>query len=196
MNVKNFAAGTLLVAGLAAMPVSSMAATAQSCVPGKATPESYTWDFKAEASKLLDQIRMDAVKAQGRADVIKTYNLEPISWQSHADELTAIKREINDMGRKLCRLEQIRRVLAPWQQQTIDRIAPQVRLMANSATDAISFLNSNEGNFWEPIYQKYTSNIAQDSGRISRSVTNFEEYAKAHSEEMHLQKSLGVKVGA
>jgi hypothetical protein len=182
---------------MASLLVSSMAATGQSCVPGKATPESYTWDFKAEASRLLDLIRADAIQAQDHADKIANYNMESeISWQLQGTEWTAIKREIDDMGGKLCRLEQIRRVVAPWQQQAIDRVAPQVRFMADSATDAIHFLDSNEGNFWEPVYQKYASNIARDSGRIARSVQNFEEYAKAHSEEMHLGKTLGVKAGA
>lgn len=41
MNFKHLAVGTLLVAGMASLLVSSMAATGQSCVPGKATPESY-----------------------------------------------------------------------------------------------------------------------------------------------------------
>ncbi len=100
------------------------------------------------------------------------------------------------MGRRLCRLEQIRRVVAPWQQQAIDRVAPQVRLMADSATDAINFLDANQGHFWEPVFERYSSNIFQDSGRIARSVTNFEEYAKAHSEEIDLQRSLGVRAGA
>ena len=196
MNFKHLAVGSLLVAGIAVLPVSSMAATAHSCVPGRVTPQSYTWDFKAEASRLLDQIRVDAVKAHGQADLIKSFNLEPISWQSHSEQWSAIKREVNDMGGKLCRLEQIRRVLAPWQRQAIDRVAPQVRLMADSATDAIYFLNANEGHFWEPVYRKYTSNVDQDSGRILRSVSNFEEYAKTRGEEMNLQKSLRVKAGA
>ncbi len=100
------------------------------------------------------------------------------------------------MSGKLCRLEQIRRVVAPWQQQTIDRVAPQVTLMANSTTDAMNFLASNENNFWEPVYQKYTSNISQDSGWIARSVKNYEKYAKARREEMNFQKSLGGKAGA
>jgi hypothetical protein len=197
MKFKHLAVGTLLAAGMAVLPVSSMAATSQSCAPGKVTSESYTWDFKAEASKLLDGIQADAVQARNRAETIETLNMKPeISWKVHAEQLTAIKREINDMGRKMCRLEQIRRVVAPWQQQAIDRIAPRVTLMANSAQDAIDFLNANQSNFWEPVYQRYTSNMIQDSARIARSVKNFDEYAKARGEEMHLQKSLGVKAGA
>ncbi len=81
MNFKNFTLGTLLVAGMAALPVGLTAATAQSCVPGKVTPESYRWDFKAEASGLLNQIRADALQAQGHADKIARFNDESnITW--------------------------------------------------------------------------------------------------------------------
>ena len=197
MKVRNLVASAMVVAGMVSVPVTSMAATVGSCVPGKATPESYTWDFKAEASRLLDQVRVDAMKARSRADKLEQFDMEPtISWHSHARQLTVIKQEVNDMGRKLCRLEQIRRVVAPWQQQTIDRIAPQIKLMADSAEDAIVFLNRNESSFWEPVNQKYAANIAQDSGRIVRSVTDFEKYVKAHNEETHLQQTLGLKAGA
>ena len=123
MNFKNIAVGTLLVAGLTTLPVSALAMS-HSCVAGKAATESYTRNFKAEASRLLDQVRADAVKAQDQAELIKSFNLEPISWQSHAAEWSAIKGEISDMGGKLCRLEQIRRMVAPWQQQAIDRDCP------------------------------------------------------------------------
>jgi hypothetical protein len=196
MNFRHLSVGGCLVAALVFLPASSMAAIRQSCAPGKPTAASYTWDFKAEASRILESIRLDAAKAHRQAALIKSYDPLSISWQSHAETLTAIKGAVNDMGRKLCRLEQIRRVVAPWQQQAIDRIAPQITLMANSTEDAINFLNANEGNFWEPAYVRYTDNIAQDSGRVSKSVTNFEEYAKARREETNLEKTLGVKAGA
>ena len=89
MKFKHLAVGPLLVAGMAVLPVGSMAATSQSCAPGKVTSESYTWDFKAEASKLLDGIRADAVQTRNRAETIATFNMKPaISWQTHAAQLT------------------------------------------------------------------------------------------------------------
>ena len=60
-----------------------------------------------------------------------------VTWDAHADELEYLKSEINDIGAKLCRLQTIRRVVAPWQQNVIDQIATDTQLMADNAQDAI-----------------------------------------------------------
>jgi hypothetical protein len=197
MNLKHCATTFLVFAGMAALPATSLAAESHACAPGKPTPQSYTWDFRGEASRLLNDIQVDAAKAQQHASKLDVFAADPlISWQTHAGQLASIRREVNDMGRKLCRLEVIRRVVAPWQQEAIDRTAPSVRLMADNAEDALVFLNNNQGNFWQPDYQKYVANLDQESGQVSHSVKTFEEYAKVHSEDLHLRKELGTKAGS
>ena len=177
----NTAGLAALIAGIAAFPVSSEAAP-QTCSTGKPTPASYTWNFQAEASRLLNGIEVDAAKAQHRADRLQQSSLnEDLAWQFHATRLAALKREVNDMGRRLCRLEQIRRVAAPWQQKAIDDAASSVRLMADNVQDAINFLEEHQDNFWEPAYRHNVSNVFHESGQLFESVRNLEQGAKVSS---------------
>lgn len=81
------------------------------------------------------------------------------------------------MGQKLCRLEQIRRVTAPWQQKAIDDAAVSVRLMTDNIQDAIDFLNEYQSNFWEPDYRHNVNNVLHESGQLSQSLRTFEQYA-------------------
>jgi hypothetical protein len=168
-----------LIAGMVALPPASQAAP-QTCPAGKVTPASYTWNFQAEASRLLNRIQADARRAQYRADKLANSSLNgAVPWQVNATQLTGLKHEVNDMGRRLCRLEQIRRVAAPWQQKAIDDAASSVRLMADNVQDAINFLEKYQDNFWEPAYRHNVSNVFHESAQLSQSVKNLEQAANA-----------------
>ncbi len=171
-----------LVAGMVALPLAAQAAP-QSCAAGKPTPASYTWNFHAEAGRLLNAIQVDAAKAYDRAARIDQYDLNSgMDWHFHANQLAALKSTVDDMGQKLCRLEQIRRVAAPWQQKAIDDAAASVKLMADNVEDAINFYNEYQNYFWEPDYRHNVDNVLHESGQLSRSVKTLEQYAKVHGE--------------
>ncbi len=43
-----------------------------------------------------------------------------------------------------------------------------------------------------PAYREYVGNLYQESGRLSHSVKTFEEFAKVHREDVHLEHNLGI----
>jgi hypothetical protein len=179
-----------LAAGMAAFPAVSMAATG-ACTPGEPTAASHTWNFHAEATRLLNGIQQDAVRAKNHADKLETFTMEPgIDWQVHVYELSSLKHEVDDMGAKLCRLETIRRVSAPWQQKAIQRVAPQVRYMADNVTDALNFAGSRESSFWLASYRHNVSNLYRESSQLAKSVKNYEKYASARTQVARLGNEL------
>jgi hypothetical protein len=192
MNYKLFAP-VVLLAGTVLAPVAFPAPTSESCTPGKPGPASYTWNFRQEASRLLNRIQIDSEKASTQADRLVTDASEnDLSWQAHADKLASIRRDVNDMGRKICRLEQIRRMEAPWQQKALDRSYPLVRLMADNTTDALNYLRANEKDLWRPVYRKYAENLYNESAQLSQSLKAFDEYAQARTEDAQLAHNLGL----
>ncbi|HZT33129.1 MAG TPA: hypothetical protein VFA33_24795 [Bryobacteraceae bacterium] len=196
MRLSHFLTTGILAGAMAALPVISLAGTSGACTSAAPTAESSHWNFQQEASQLLDDIQMDASHAANRADELQSlYQSPTVDWLSHATQLNNVRDEVNDMGNKLCRLETIRRVLPPWQQKAVDDAAPLVRLMADNAQDAITFLNGHQEELWEPVYDKYINNLSTESRQLSRSMRNFEEYAKVHHEDRNLGKSLGMTAG-
>ena len=108
MRLGNLGAAVVFATGMIAAP--AWAVSPSTCTPGKPTAESYTWNFKKEASGLLDQVKTDGMSIQRHAANLESYNgTNEIDWQLHADQLTATKAAVNDMGQKLCRLDLIRR---------------------------------------------------------------------------------------
>jgi hypothetical protein len=196
MRQNLFRSGSYLLAAALAVPTAMLAKTANSCTAGTPTAASYTWDFSKEANNLLDQVRIDAAKIHARADDLQILTNSPdVSWQSHASDLTRIRTAVNDMGAKLCRLETIRRVVQPWQQKEIDRVAVATKLMADNVEDAILFLNSHHQELWSPTYVRYAANIQSESVDLSHTLASFEEYAQARHEVRDLSKTLGVRSG-
>lgn len=182
---------------MAAYAVPAVAAVAHKCVPGKPTAASYTWNFKAEANNIFREVQNDTQRALYHAEKLKSFAPEGgPTWQVHAEQLQDLRNNINDMGAKLCRLETIRRVVAPWQQQEIDRMATTVRLMADNAQDAIRFVNTRQSDLWLGTYQKYLANLDHEAQSLTRSVGDAVQYAGVTKEYRDLRQDMGSRTAS
>jgi hypothetical protein len=169
-----------------------MGAVVHECVPGSPTAASYTWDFKAEANSIFQDLEALARQTSNDADQFETYDRGNGMSLVQADQLDILKQEVNDMGAKLCRLESIRRVLAPWQQTEVDRIAQEVQLMADNTQDAIVYLNGHEEELWVPTYKKYATNLYKEAGALTESLSEAVTYASVSKEYQDLRHKLAV----
>src|SRR5579872_3418001 len=121
--MKHWLVGGCFVASMMVLTGVAPAAVHE-CVAKGPTTASYTWDFHQEATDLFGNIQADAARVADQSAYLEreTSNAD-LTWESYGAQLGQIKDAVNDMSAKWCRLASIRRVLAPWQQQTVDRIA-------------------------------------------------------------------------
>lgn len=193
MKLRTLLVSTCALAATAAFVVPGMGASVHECAPGSPTAASYTWNFKAEANSIFQDLETLARQTRGDADQFQNYSRdEAVSWELQSDQLNILKQEVNDMGARLCRLETIRRVLEPWQQAEVDRIAQEVQLMADSTQDAIVYLAGHEHDLWVPTYQKYANNLYKEAGSLTQSLGNAVSYANVSKEYQDLRHKLGV----
>jgi len=162
---------SLVSATLAVAAGSGSAPAVKACAIGKPTPASYKWDFKGEANAIFKHVQADAVQAKYHADRLQSFKMDPnLTRTPYASQLRQLKSEVNDMGSRLCRLETIRRVVAPWQQRMIDQIATSTRLMADNVQDAITLCNEGPGGYKFPTYSHYTHNVYDESTALMRAL--------------------------
>ena len=193
MRLKTLFLAGCAAAGMALFAVPATAAAVHECPAGKPTAASYTWDFKGEADMIFSDIQADAQQALYHADKLQSYARDTtLDWQPQGDQLDAIREEVNAMGTRLCRLETIRRVVAPWQQAEIDRIASTMRLMADNTQDALVFGNAHRDDLWLPTYQRYTRNLYDEARTLEHSVGSAVAYANASHEYHNLRRTLGM----
>jgi hypothetical protein len=170
----------LLLAGLSLVPVTSMQAAKPECVAGKPTAQSYEWNFKAEAAHLLQRVRKDALDARNQAGILEVKTEDPSGdWRFDIAQLSLIRDDVNDIGAAVCRLETIRHVVSPEEQQAIDSTVPLAQSMAGNAELAIHRLNHNQIDFWNPAYRTYARNMYIDAQKISTAIGHFKKHAKA-----------------
>ncbi len=194
MRFPNLTKTSLLLATLMAFPFASFGASlkAESCPIAKLTPQSYTWNFSREASNLLNNVRADAAKIETESNRLQSFVDDPvaINWQDHADRLSRIRAHVDDISAKLCRLDEIRNSVAPWQKKAIDETGRETTLLADNTADAIHFLNGHQNFPWSPMYVKYANNIVAQSTALVNSLGNYEHLAKLNREQMNTRTEL------
>lgn len=64
----------------------------------------------------------------------------------------SVRTCVNAIGKRITRLQEIKHVAAPWQQQTIDSILPIAVDLAGRIQAAIERLNENQNYLWADVY--------------------------------------------
>ena len=181
---------------VAALVAPALPLAAASCPAAAPTEQSYTWNFKNEASSLLADVQEEANGIVNHAAELQSLVLNPgVSWQSHAHQLELVKDTLNDMSGKLCRLEAISPEMTPVQRRALETAMPLAALMAGDTTGAMKFVNDHLGNLWMPGYQRYVNNLYGQSLKLDNAVKKYREYAKVRDKEERLQSALGLKSG-
>lgn len=187
-NIKHKVGGIL--AGLLLTGGTLTAGTGPCPVSAPPVAESYTWDFRGEAAGLLEQVRANSALLAKDAATLESFKRSGVSWQSHAGLLNSIRGHINENGNLLCRLQAIRHVTAPWQQQAIDRVVPMSSEMAVRTEAAIDHLNAHAGRLFVPEYQEQLTSIADLASRVNGGLGDFLSYANTQQKLDRLEQKL------
>jgi len=160
--------------------------------PCECASQIENWNFSAEASRLLKEIRLNSAKLTGHAETLKSYPHSGISRESHASQLTSVKEHINSIGDRLERLLAIRHLALPWQQQAIDSIQPLAANVATHTTAAIEHLNQNPNHLWTPVYKEHLKSLAERASEMKRAVNLHLELADTQQKADELRNKVAV----
>ena len=161
-------AGVMAAGSLFAVPrtVEPCASTNQTASPNQAED----WDFRAEASMLLQEVQSTAALLSREAATLHSFARGGLSWETHVSQVTVVKDHINAIGQRLDRLQAIRHVAAPWQRQAIDSIVPAAASVAAHTEAAIQHLNERGQPLWAPAYTNHLEAISERSNFVKESV--------------------------
>lgn len=128
------------------------------------------YNFTAEASQLLEEIRADAHRLSRNAANVRSFGPGGVNWQGHAHELTQVREHVNAAGKRIQRLQAIRHVLAPWQQEAVDSVTPMAVTLAARTQAAIRYLNENRTYLWSETYQDHLKTLSTRADQMKESV--------------------------
>lgn len=174
-----------------APPVHAGKLVSHACTAVTQTGASSTGNFKGEAITIFQQVQDEAHQALDLADKLKNSFLDPeMEWSDASEHLEELRDTVNDMGTRVCRLQTIRNLVAPWQQAEIDRIDKSDVLMANNTQDAILFANRHMHELWENPYRLYTSNLYSQANKLTQSIDSALSYARISREYQDLNQKV------
>lgn len=158
--------------------------------PTAAEVDVPAWNFQKEASDLLAQVQMFSDKLSIDSDTLASYSRSNLSSESHAFTLNLVRDDINQMGGRLSRLQQIKHVTAPWQQRAIEEVVPIAAQMAAHTQAAIEHLNDNQRYLFAPAYQDHIEAVAEHAATMDTILDKFMDLGQTEQKLQTLQLEL------
>ena len=176
----------LLLAGV--MAAGALTAAPRAVSDRGANCQAEDRNYPAEASSLLKEVQFTATLLTRDARILESYSRGALSRESHADRITVVKHHINAMGEKLNRLQAIRHLVTPWQQEAIDSVVPPAVTLAAHTQAAIEHLNDRRNTLWHPDYTDLLRGISERSGQVKEAVNLHLEMADTQDKLERLQE--------
>lgn len=130
-----------------------------------------------QVSQLLSDAKTQAVILSADASTMESYTRSGVSWESHSAAVAQMREHINEAGRQLTKLQEVRAQASPWQAKAIDRIYPLLKELADNTTNVIQFIKENpKQRLMFPEYKAYIEANADTSSRLAALIGDFQDY--------------------
>ena len=177
MGIDNCFKAGVVICAMAFLPSVSQAQV-DTCVPTAANEHSYMGGSTREATHLLDDMQYDARQVAHHAQLMDNFAYHTsFAWNTIGIELRRIKSEINDIGKRLCRLERMENVVPLSERNAIQSVTPLVREMADNTDSAIHFRNLHHSGLWAPSFTADAQNLQNEAHTMIRRLHRSEEMA-------------------
>ena len=157
----------LMISPVLALAVPQTMAVAP-CECGPVTPQSYTYNFSAEAQRLLDQAKQDSYLVQNYVATLEGMDGDPYTNDWHMDtyELGHAADIVQRLDKIECRLRNIERATTPQQQAVIKRVVPEIVILTDNMNRTMQYVNHNQHYLWNPQYVARARQMYRSTERI------------------------------
>lgn len=105
--------------------------------------------------QLLADAKTEAFQLRMDAEDMDAFARSGVSWQSHAKKVASMREHINESGKILAQLHDLKSTGSRWQQMAIDGIDPLLRELAVNIEKTINHLNENQSKVHLPEFKEY-----------------------------------------
>ena len=123
-------------------------------IPGTSYAQSAT-DNPSVTGQLNDAKTIVAKITKDAAQMESYTRRSRLNWETHAETLEKIKRDVNELQQNMRGLQSHRTVASAWQQEAIDRITGYANDLATNMNTTIARLNQSKSRPTAPPYPEY-----------------------------------------
>jgi hypothetical protein len=139
--------------GLALLFVAALA------LPASAETQVQNLEAQRQVAARLGDFKSTALKLRRQADTFQSHRNSSVSWQTHANHWADLTNHVNQLGRSLSELEEMKPQASDSQKLAIEHARPHLVAIAQSTTRAIELLNENHGIVGFPQYREVVGDI-------------------------------------
>ena len=155
------------------------------------TPSLKAAGEESPVSKLLAEAKTQAYAISVDASQLESYTREPtLSWETHADEISLMKDDINRTAKTIEKLNASRSGAAPWQVAAIDRIIPFMQEIAGNTTSAIEYINKYQSRLTMKEYTDYLESNSDLSSHLAGLIAHYVDYGNAKNRYGDLKRTI------
>lgn len=132
-----------------------------------------------QVTQLLEDVKSRAYQLKTDAHDMDAFARSGVSWRSHAEQITKIREHINESGKLLAKLQEVKHTGSSWQQMAIERIDPLLRELDDNTEKTIEHLNANQGKVHFQEFKEYVRANYELSVDLEALIRDFVEYGKA-----------------
>jgi hypothetical protein len=143
-----------------------------------------------QIAELFQQAKESSAQLTRDSEELVTFQKSRLSWESHAQQVDAIKEHVNNIGKLEEKLRNARESGSAWQQEAIDRVNPLLKEIADNLENTIEHLNNNRSALFAPPYPEYVQTNADLATELHSMIADFVDYGKSKQKFQELQQKL------
>lgn len=148
-------------------------------------------DSRADTTLLRD-VALEAHRVAYISDQLEAAYRAPTELRgTYISDLEQTRREINQAGDELRRLESDRPALTPWERQALDQVEPLLASVARNETRLILYYNEHRPNLANPEFKHLIEQVRADSRQAARLLDDYFKLDKVRKSESRILKTLG-----
>jgi hypothetical protein len=143
-------------------------------------------DNPKHVGKQLSAFKATASQMKGEADLLKSYTpSKRLSWQTHTNQLSILREQVNQLGKNLAVLESHRPLATENQAMAIEQARPHLESIAENLARAIELVDEDRRNVHSEEYVDAVQNVYTHAEGLHTKVDTILDYAAS---KMRLNK--------
>ncbi len=144
-----------------------------------------------QVTKLLAETKTIAFQLKEDAVIMESFNRMNVSHETHAAMINQIRDHVNELGKRVAKLNEVKGLASPWQRAAIDRMVPFLDELAGYTTAVIEHLSGTERHTPEE-YKDYLEANADYASDLARMIADFVDYGQTKNRLERLSEKLEI----
>lgn len=141
-----------------------------------------------EAEDHLSVFEQQAAQVRLHAERLWALSLDhQTSWDSHARYLNGLRRDINEMGKVLAELEEMKPRTEEVHHMAIEQARPHLVALADDTGKALDLIRAGGRHLWQPQYKETVTDLSRHADVLYQTVDTIVNYHNANDRLQRLE---------